>query len=340
MSDNCAVGSFSVSLDMYGINEKQPNIHQSEVLDRLVSMNQQGRKYYIRDYLADIEPTSDAVNSWCRYKMVQWCYQITDQAEFKRETVSMAINYLDRYLSIHSPRIRDIINDRTKYQLCAMTCLFTAIKLNESKMIDTNLMAELSRGYYRKQDFVEMELEITAQLKWYLNGPTSLAFLEHYLVLLPLHRTDLRANHTTITEIARYQIELSVGEYSLITVPPSIVAVAALMNSVRSVICIHDRYTGDVTRALKVIQDISGVNIMCPSLVQVSSILHRLTAGSNYHTPKIYSSSDTYSSFSENHDTDETFKSSRNSLQVMLTSLNDGSSPSPSSCMNSTVYTK
>lgn len=327
--------AFSYTLDAYDMNEKEPRIHQSDVFDRLMAMNQQRKKYVIRDYLSDIESTPESVNPWCRYKMVQWCYQITDQAEFKRETVSMAINCLDRYLSIQSPHVRDIIHNRTKFQLCAMTCLFTAIKLNETKMIDANLMAELSRGYYTKRDFTQLEIEITTRLNWFLNGPTSLSYLEHYLVLLPLYRTELRANHATITEISRYQIELSVGEYSLVTVPPSMVAVAALMNSIRSLISAHDRYTGDFTRALKVIQDISGVNMMCPTLVQVSSILHRLTAGTtNYQTPKIYSSSDTCSSFSENHDTDEILKSNRNSLQATLTTLKEDQSPSPCSCIN------
>jgi hypothetical protein len=279
-------------------NESDPLFQLPLVMDRLLTMTNQEATYRINDYLSTISPSDTTVDTWCRFKMVEWCYQVIDRAEFRRETASIAINYLDRYLSISSTKVQSILYDRSKYQLCAMTCLFIAIKLNETKMLDTNLMSQLSRDCYSKQDFISMEMDIVTELNWYLNGPTPISFMEHYLALLPLYRSELEVNQTTIAENARHQIEVSVGEYSLMTTPPSMVAVAALVNSVRMVASVQeDRLIGDDARVLKVIENISGINIRCPSLIKLSQALRGLTNGVSLNTDQVCTHNDLFTNY-------------------------------------------
>lgn len=289
--------SFPSACDSSDAKELQPLFQWPLVMDRLLAMSNQEPTYRITDYLATITPSDTTVDTWCRFKMVEWCYEVIDRAEFKRETVGIAINYLDRFLSISSEKIKNVLYDRSKYQLCAMTCLFIAIKLNETKMLDTNLMVQLSRGCYSKEDFTSMEMEIVTELNWYLNGPTPISFIEHYLALLPLYRSELQANHTTIAENARHQIEVSIGEYSLMTAPPSMVAVAALLNSVRLVASVQDRLAGDETEVLKVIEDISGINIRCPSLIKLAKALSGLTNGIRLDTDQVYADNDIFTNY-------------------------------------------
>jgi hypothetical protein len=299
--------------------ESEPLFQWPLVMDRLLTMNNQETTYRIHDYLATTNPSDATVDAWCRFKMVEWCYQVIDRAEFRRETVSIAMNYLDRYLSISSAKIQSVLYDRSKYQLCAMTCLFTAIKLNETKMLDTNLMVQLSRCCYSKEDFITMEIDIVTELKWYLNGPTPLSFLEHYLALLQLYRSELNVNQTTIAENARHQIEISVGEYSLMTSPPSMVAAAALTNSVRLVVSMQDSLTGVDTRVLKVIENISGINIRCPSFNKLALALRGLTNGISPSTDQVHTKCDLITNCCD-YDMDV---SPRSSTQLLFTTKSD-----------------
>lgn len=320
--------SFPPSFDSNAKKESDPLFQLPVVMDRLLSMANQEATYRVHDYLSTISPSDTTVDTWCRFKMVEWCYQVIDRAEFRRETASIAINYLDRYLSISSTKVQSILYDRSKYQLCAMTCLFIAIKLNETKMLDTNLMSQLSRDCYSKQDFTSMEMDIVTELNWYLNGPTPISFMEHYLALLSLYRSELEVNQTTIAENARHQIEVSVGEYSLMTTPPSMVAVAALVNSIRMVASVQDRLIGDDARVLKVIENISGINIRCPSLIKLSQALRGLTNGVSLNTDQVYTNNDLFTNYFDHTSMDT---SPRSSTQLFSSVKSDRNSWSHSS---------
>ena len=65
-----------------------------------------------------------------RIKIVDWCYSLVDHCQFNRETVAIAIELTDRYLSNQSPTCR-ALQDRNHFQLVAMAALYIAIKTNE-----------------------------------------------------------------------------------------------------------------------------------------------------------------------------------------------------------------
>ena len=92
--------------------------------------------------------------------MVLWCYSVIDYVSFNRETVLIAISYLDRFISTRSERARLVVKDRREYQLAAMTSLYMAIKLFEPKKINMECLAELSRGSYTSSDLSGMEADM------------------------------------------------------------------------------------------------------------------------------------------------------------------------------------
>uniref|UniRef100_A0A7R9W751 Cyclin N-terminal domain-containing protein n=1 Tax=Pseudictyota dubia TaxID=2749911 RepID=A0A7R9W751_9STRA len=191
--------------------------------------------------------------------MAEWFYQLVDFCRVDRDNVAVAVSYLDRFLGAAArsgnARARRCLADRREYQLCAMTCLYLAVNLAETKEMDTALLVELSHGKYSKSDFVTMAEDVTWGLGWRLNGPTSMAFVNHLLGVLPeegqhkslhhLHdrhflpaccrRAALVREEATLHELCRTQAELAVSDYRLASCRPSDVATAAVRNAMEHV---------------------------------------------------------------------------------------------------------
>jgi hypothetical protein len=173
-----------------------------------------------------------AVTVECRNLMVAWCYQVVDYLSFRRETVEIAINILDRFCCTESGKAATM--DRKVYQLASMSSLYTACKIHEPEAMDPKLVSNLSRGVYSPREVEEMESVILGALQWRVNPPTSLSFVRQLLDLIPL---DVINQHVrqAVYDITKYQTELSVNEFEFVTVKSSTVAYGALMNALESV---------------------------------------------------------------------------------------------------------
>ena len=97
--------------------------------------------------------SSSGINDVWREKICEWSYQVIDHFDFSREVVSISIHYLDRFLATRQC-------NKKVFQLAAMTSLFLAIKLYEPGKLSMDSMIELSRGYFKVEQMVAMELEI------------------------------------------------------------------------------------------------------------------------------------------------------------------------------------
>jgi hypothetical protein len=204
----------------------------SDVADHIAIMRiQEETTYLVRDYLAESagirKHASKPVDADCRVKMCEWCYQVVDFCKFRRETVAIGMSYLDRYLC--TPKGREALCNRKEYQLAAMTALYIAIKIHEPLEMETSLLADLSRGCYTEMEFVGMEETMLQALRWRVNGPTPLGFVQYFIALLP------ESVHPAVAEVlmdyARYQTELAVSEHIFVGVKPSDIALAAVLNA-------------------------------------------------------------------------------------------------------------
>jgi len=148
--------------------------------------------------------------------------------KFRRETVGIGMSYLDRYLC--TSKGRNALCNRKEYQLAAMTALYIAIKLHEPLEMETSLLADLSRGCYTEMEFVRMEEVMLQALEFRVNGPTSLGFVQHYMSFLPESVHPLVGE--AMFDYARYQTELAIADQRFVSVRPSLVGLAALLNAV------------------------------------------------------------------------------------------------------------
>ena len=100
-----------------------------------------------------------------RPKIMAWFDQLGDSFQLKAETLAMATNYLDRYLSRRSC-------GNVSFQLASIASIFLASKIEETRPFRTSDFVTLSDGLFTASDLRLMELELLCTLKWHLNPPT------------------------------------------------------------------------------------------------------------------------------------------------------------------------
>lgn len=142
-------------------------------------------------------------------------------SDMDRDLVFIAMSFFDRFLSRYQV-------DETLTQLVAMTCLYLAIKVHSSKKISIASIVSLSRGVFRLDQVVKMELCVMKSLNWYLNPPTPSTFVD---VLSPImgeitNDEDITAE---IKDNAKYLLELSVCDGYFVSKHPSLIGHAAII---------------------------------------------------------------------------------------------------------------
>jgi len=186
------------------------------------------------DHTSTTQPSSPAsncdprrkINSVWREKICDWFYAVVDHFDLYRETVCVACSYLDRFI----PRYRLEINHKT-YQLAAITCLYMAIKLYETRKLSIASFMELSRGNFTVDHIVSMESVILRTLSWQLHPPTPLTFVNHLLLMIP-NEPKNSEQIITLHEISLFLTELSVCDYFFVTRKPSSIAMACILNAI------------------------------------------------------------------------------------------------------------
>jgi len=226
----------------------------TDLEDRLFAMLKQEKKHYsCADYLSpeyqqrqNITPSSSrtilplhssdlssstssssgCLNEIWREKICEWSYQVVDHFDFNREIVAISLSYLDRFLATRQ------VNKKI-FQLAAMTTLYLAIKLFETRSLQMSSLIELSRGYFTVEHISVMESTILRSLSWHVHPPTTLALSRHLIQLLPYDCS--RPVRHDIMELSRFLSELSVCDYYFVTRKPSSIAIASLLIAIDGV---------------------------------------------------------------------------------------------------------
>jgi len=201
----------------------------SFIIDTIQAMHSQEASGYIcGDYLNMYTSDAVAVNVDCRTKMAQWCYSVVDFCSFNRETVAVAMSYLDRFLLTSAGL--PVLGDTNAFQLAAMTSLYTAVKIHEPEIMGVDLVSKLSRGQYTPEQIETMEYTMLQGLCWRVNTPTALSFVRKFLELLPQGTLEESIAEAAY-DLSKFQSELAVGDYNLVPIQASTVAYASIINS-------------------------------------------------------------------------------------------------------------
>ena len=88
---------------------------------------------------------------------------------------------VDRYFA-HMPNRKIRSND---VLLVSIATLHIAIKVRESTIIKSSTLAWFGRNKFSSSTITNIELKILLSLDWGCNPPTTIAFIMHFLLLLP-----------------------------------------------------------------------------------------------------------------------------------------------------------
>jgi len=169
------------------------------------------------DYLDSVQ--TDGMKEIWRSKVCSWLLEFEDSYGITQDTITVACNYMDRYLSQVSTKMGIL-------QLIAMGAIFVAAKLHETYPISMTELRDLADGIYLESDIKLMELELLRIIDWKLNPVTPQCFVNHIVQYIP--NVDLRSS--IIEESAGF-LDVIIPEYRFLCYRPSVQAVAAILCS-------------------------------------------------------------------------------------------------------------
>ncbi|KAI4341220.1 hypothetical protein MLD38_025970 [Melastoma candidum] len=123
-----------------------------------------------RDYML----SQPEINEKMRAILVDWLVDIHNKFELMPETLYLAINIMDRFLSAEAV-------PRKELQLLGMGAMFTASKYEEIWAPEVNDFTCIADRAYTNAQVLVMEKTILRKLEWYLTVPTHYVFLSRFI---------------------------------------------------------------------------------------------------------------------------------------------------------------
>ena len=155
-----------------------------------------------------------------RLKLVDWCYNIVDHCQYSRETVAMAMDRVDQFLSMPSftteaAQMGDAaLHCKVTYQLLVMTALYTSIKVKvtdtAAKSMDT--FAAMCGSIHSVEEIERVERILLGGLSWADDDPTAYQVGHSIFSLLVPYVNLPEATWSFLIDEMKYQTELAVFE--------------------------------------------------------------------------------------------------------------------------------
>jgi Cyclin, N-terminal domain len=221
------------------IVERINALHEREILHYRISQN------IYDSFSSEANKDITTILEW-RKKMIHYCYQIVDYCDLSHESVIVATSYLDRFLfeKAQRPVSSRVVEARTLalrvpgvFQVVAVTCLYTAIKLTEASVLDITSMLAFTNNSFSAIQIERMESIVLEALDWYLTPPTPILFVNE-ICQLPgiLKIRDLR-NDTIFFELVSQQIDMVKMDSAWVRSTSSHIAYSTIKNALK-VMCI------------------------------------------------------------------------------------------------------
>ncbi|EMS61976.1 Cyclin-D2-1 [Triticum urartu] len=171
---------------------------------------------------ADYSPRSDysdrlrsrSVDPAARADSVAWILKVQEYYGFLPLTAYLAVNYMDRFLSLH----RLPQEDGWAMQLLAVTCLSLAAKMEET-------LIESTRYIFEPRTILRMELLVLTALNWRLRSVTPFTFIDFFAC-----KVDPRGRHMRyLIARATQMILAAIHDIEFLDHCPSSMAAAAVL---------------------------------------------------------------------------------------------------------------
>jgi hypothetical protein len=202
-------------------------------------------QYSCNGYLDPSDPTM--ITAADRKALVDWCYGIVDHYQLSRETVAVAMEMVDRFLSISAGPFalwhvnsdvaelgNNALHCQSEFQLLTAVALCSSLK-EMGDIVSSDQFVESYCSAYTKEKIETMEYILQKGLSWRSNVPPS-RIGTSLLSLLVSYSLDLpEATWAFLLDEMKYQTELAVQDYYFSTHRPSTIALAATFNAIESI---------------------------------------------------------------------------------------------------------
>lgn len=148
-----------------------------------------------------------------RALLIDWLVQVHARFQLLQETLYLTVAILDRFLQVQPV-------SRRKLQLVGVTAMLVACKYEEMYAPEVGDFAYITDNAFTKSQILEMEQLVLRSLNFQLGRPLPLHFLR---------RASKVANCDTERHtLAKYLMELTLLDYSMVHYRPSEIAAASL----------------------------------------------------------------------------------------------------------------
>jgi len=200
--------------------------------DSLAAMIEKEHTIYKRKCSGYLDPLEPAiVTADDRMAIVDWCYSVVDHCQFSREAVAVAMDMVDRYLSVPSETGDEALRDQHKFQLLSVTALYVAIKVNEAVAMSSDILAEITHGVYTVEEIEGMELTLLSGISWRCNAPNGSQVGLSILSVISSYTNCSEATWGFLMDEMKYLTELAVRDYYFSTQRASTIALATIFNA-------------------------------------------------------------------------------------------------------------
>ena len=166
----------------------------------------------VRDYC---DNTQTEVAPHMRKIVTDWMLEVCEDQHCQSEVFFLAVNYLDRFLSLVNIK-------KTQFQLVASVCILLASKFSQVVPISSEQLVIYTDNSVSVEQLRHWEIEVLNVLQWELSASTAHSFLQHFC-----SNSSLKCS-TTITRQAAGVAALACTEYKFILNKQSVIAASAL----------------------------------------------------------------------------------------------------------------
>ena len=156
--------------------------------------------------------------SWhMRQQLVDWLLQVHFRYHMLPETLWIAINIVDRFLSKR-------VVSRVKLQLVGVTSMFIAAKYEEIIAPSVDEFVDMSEGGYTKDDILKGERIILQVLDFKVSG-----YCTPYSWVRKISKADDYEIQTRT--LSKYLMEVTLHDYRFLRAPPSLIAAVGMFTA-------------------------------------------------------------------------------------------------------------
>ncbi|XP_068662787.1 G2/mitotic-specific cyclin-2-like [Aristolochia californica] len=175
-------------------------------------------RFYLKNEIlscvpADYMSNQTDINHRMRAVLVDWLIEVHHKFDLMHETLFLAINLVDRYLS------RQRVT-RKFLQLVGITGMLIACKYEEIFPPQLSDFIAISAGAYTREDVLKMEKSMLNTLQFNMSTPTPFVFMRRFL--------KAAESDNKLEMVSFYLLELCLVDYRMLRFPPSLVSAAAI----------------------------------------------------------------------------------------------------------------